>query len=58
MQRGVFEQHENRDGTRVYRLRWVEAVELAPEELARARFIQYLISQGRLSEETDCLPSR
>ncbi len=51
MRRGVFEEHEYQDGRRVFRLRWVEEVELTPEEQARGEFIRFLISRGKLSEQ-------
>ncbi len=56
MRRGVFEEHEFGNGRRVFRLRWVEDLALTPEEMARGRFIQFLITRGRLSERVEEAP--
>jgi hypothetical protein len=53
MRRGVFEEYQGEDGGRIYRLRWVEDVELSQEEIARGEFIRYLIRQGKLGEQYD-----
>ncbi len=50
MRRGVFQEYEEGDGTRVFRLRWVEEANLTPEELARSEFIRYLVRRGKLNE--------
>lgn len=50
MRRGVFQEYEEGDGARVYRLRWVDEVSLSPEDVARVEFIRYLVCKGRLNE--------
>ena len=55
MRRGVFQEYEQGDGARVFRLRWVDEIELTQEEMARGKFIQFLIGEGRLSESLTSL---
>ncbi len=57
MRRGVFEEYQSEDGGRIYRLQWVEEIELSQEEIRRGRFIQFLIRRGKLSEQCEQVPS-
>ena len=53
MRRGVFDEYQMDDGRRIYRLRWVEEVDLTQDEIDRGNFIRYLIRRGKLGEERD-----
>ncbi len=58
MRRGVFEEYESQDGGRIYRLRWVDEVDLSQEDVSRGNFIRFLIRQGKLSEGCEQQPGQ